>query len=189
MTQEEYAEEDSAQGAERSLSRRAMPLLLMLAAAALIGLFYLGWQHYGPSALNKSRFRLTGQQIEVTLTPDWIEGEIVTEVVREGALDEISLRDPEATVKIARAFKLHPWVKDVKRVSKHSDGTVRVNIKYRRPAGWVRVEGGHFAVDRQGILLPTNVARAVADRFPFIDIGETYPDFARRVLELEGVPA
>ncbi len=160
-------------------NRHITSILSLLAVGIFAGILYTGWQKYGNQVLHSGRFEIRKDNIQVTLPPDWIAGDIVDEVMRNGSLDEISLRDTEATVQIAQAFKLHPWIENVQLVSKDATGTVKVELRYRQLAGWVRVEGGHFAVDYTGILLPTNINHEVSERFAFIDVGKTYPDTPR----------
>lgn len=179
MSPKEPLDQDHEGLKSRPWNRHLTSILSLLAVGIFAGILYTGWNKYGNQVLHSGRFEIRKDKIQVTLPPDWIAGDIVDEVMRNGSLDEISLRDTEATVQIAQAFKLHPWIENVQLVSKDATGTVKVELSYRQLAGWVRVEGGHFAVDCTGILLPTNVNHDVSDQFAFIDVGNTYPDTPR----------
>ena len=107
--------------------------------------------------------------------PKWICSHIVDEVKRDGSLHEISLLDVQATRRIAEAFELHPWVKQVDHVSKHADGLVKVKLIYRRLVGWVKVERGHFPVDEDGNLLPMDVEVSAVRGYARIEVGDPWP--------------
>ncbi len=56
--------------------------------------------------------------------------------------------------RIATAFKLDPWVEEVTRVT-FGPGRIAVDLKFREPVAWVKLEGGQQIVDGQGRLLPS----------------------------------
>lgn len=158
--------------------------LLLLVAVGLVG--RLAHQKYYKRISSDSRF---DPVFQVTIAPEWIStdtDQIVDEVKRDGSLHEISLLDVQATRRIAEAFELHPWVKQVDHVSKHASGTVKVKLLYRRPVGMVKVkgryflgsagmekvEGGHFPVDEDGNVLPVDVDADVVGLYPRIEVGD-----------------
>ncbi|MEZ6110223.1 MAG: hypothetical protein R3C99_04295 [Pirellulaceae bacterium] len=127
----------------------AVVLLLALVAGA-----YFGWLHWGAVVMSDERFRLSADAIEITPPPAWIRADVKAEVVRDGLLGQLSLADPEATVKIARAFEAHTWVEHVERVTKRAPARVTVDLRYRRPIAMVEVPLGYWPVDASGVLLP-----------------------------------
>ena len=152
----------------------------------LLGLVFIGailfwsWKNYGKSIVSDPRFTLVADRIEVTPTPEWIGTDIVAEVIRDGSLERVSLLDLEATVEIKQAFAMHSWVESVERVSKHANGHVTVDLNYRQPVGMVKVvdpngRDGHFPVDGDGVLLPTDISRFSARQLARIEVGETWP--------------
>ena len=146
-------------------------LLLLVVVAGYVG--KLAWQQQRNRLFNHPRFV---PKFQVTPDkPDWIENDIVDSVIRDGSLDEISLLDEQATKQIAAAFEMHPWVRQVDHVSKHANGIVKVNLAYRRPAGFVKVDGGHFPVDADAKLLPVDVAISVVRGYPRIEVGAELP--------------
>ena len=172
---ESFADYENVSGPARFLKGRGWTATVSLIALLLLApLICVGWTKYG-RYVPADRFRLEAGNIDLTSVPDWIQSDIITEVMRDGSLDEVSLLDPEATVHIAQAFRLHSWVQDVKRVSKHADGHVEVELEYRQPVGMVKVKGGHFPVDGDGILLPPDLSVTAARRFARIEVGETWP--------------
>ena len=80
------------------------------------------------------------------------------EVIRDASLDSsLSTLDPELTMRVAQAFRLHPWVAKVQRVSKQYPAAVKVELVYRRPAAMVEVPGpALLPVDAEGVVLPTD---------------------------------
>ncbi len=90
--------------------------------------------------------------------PEWIHADLKAEVIRDASLDtSLSTLDPELTMRIAQAFRLHPWVAKVVRVSKHYPAAVKVELVFRRPAAMVEVPGpALLPVDAEGVVLPTD---------------------------------
>ncbi len=138
--------------------RRILALLLLV--AGLIGGGYYGWQQLGPQIVQGSEYVLQPEQIEIPPPPPWIRSDIRAETIRDGSLTGLSILDRELTVKIARAFGLHTWVEEVRRVSKTKEDQARVIVElvYRRPVAMVEVtmneHPGLLPVDVNGVLLP-----------------------------------
>ena len=107
-------------------------------------------------------YRLDPATIEISpAVPEWIHADLKSEVIRDASLDTgLSTLDPELTMRIAQAFRLHPWVAKVVRVSKHFPAAVKVELVYRRPAAMVEVPGpALLPVDAEGVVLPTDDSR------------------------------
>jgi len=139
--------------------RRVLPVLLLV--AGLTGGAYYGWQRVGPQIAQGPEYALETEQIEITpQPPPWIRADIRAETIRDGGLSDLSLLDRELTVKIARAFSLHTWVENVRRVRKEQANPPRVLVElvYRKPVAMVEVtmndRPGLLPVDVYGVLLP-----------------------------------
>ena len=146
-------------------------LILLLVGVSFSGKWI--WQSQQDHIRNLDRLKA---EYQVTPPkPNWIENDIVDAVIRDGGLDEISLLDTDATKRIADAFELHPWVKQVDHVTKHADGLVEVILTYRQPAGFVKVPGGHFPVDADAQLLPVDVVVSAVQWYPRIEVDASLP--------------
>jgi hypothetical protein len=136
--------------------RRAFVLLLLV--AGLSGGAYYGWQRVGPQITQGPEYLLEPERIEITPPPPWIRSDVRAETIRDGGLSGLSILDRELTVKIARAFSLHTWVEDVRRVRKEHPARVVVDLVYRQPVAMVEVtmndRPGLLPVDVHGVLLP-----------------------------------
>ena len=106
---------------------------------------------------------LTPDRVEITPIPDWIHTDIREEAFRDASLDEpLSILDENLVERIARAFSLHPWVEEVRRVRKRHPARLEIDLVYRRPVCMVVVPDGMHTVDIEGVLLP-------ADHFPPVE--------------------
>ena len=155
------------ESAPDGLAARLLPFLrhpyrrvfvVLLLAAGLTGAAYYGWQRVGPQVTQGPDYLLEPEQIEITPPPPWIRSDVRGETVRDGGLSGLSILDRELTVKIARAFGLHTWVEEVRRVRKEHPARVVVELAYRRPVAMVEVtmndRPGLLPVDMNGVLLP-----------------------------------
>jgi hypothetical protein len=135
-----------------------------------LGAVVFTWHKYGPQILQDDRFLVQPENIEITPTPPWIRTDLMDEVVRDGALERLSVHDRHLVEKVADAFAVHSWVDEVKRVRKQSgrptqqgDRTQEVKIvvelSYRRPIAMVEVvtnrQKGLVPVNADGVILPT----------------------------------
>jgi hypothetical protein len=117
---------------------------------------YAAWRMVATHVLAGPHYRLSSERISVTPPPAWIHRDIRAEVLRDGSLDgDVSILDDDLAQRIHKAFALHPWVAKVIRVTKQSPANVDVELVYRQPACMVEVPGGLYAVDREGVLLPS----------------------------------
>ena len=151
----------------------------VLVAAALVGVFgggaYLAWRRIGPRILRSPEYRVGPAQVEITPLPGWIHrnsGEFQAEVFRSPALDgPLSIMDDDLTERIAKTFKLHPWVAKVGRVTKQypNPASVKVELVYREPVCMVDVPGWAYAVDADGVVLPgEDFTSMEATRYPHL---------------------
>jgi hypothetical protein len=133
-------------------------LVVLLLVGGLIGGAYYGWQRLGPEVVQGPEYVLQPDQIQIPPPPPWIRSDIRAETIRDGGLTGLSILDRDLTVKIARAFSLHTWVEDVRRVRKEHPARVIVELVYRRPVAMVEVtmndRPGLLPVDMNGVLLP-----------------------------------
>ncbi len=129
-----------------------------IVAAVLIGASAFAWQKFGEQILQSPKYYLSTDNIQVTPPPDWIRADIAREVFRDGALEKIAVHDRELTNKVADAFSVHSWVKQVVQVRKFTDHVV-VELAYRQPVAMVEVvtngKKGLIPVDHRGVILPT----------------------------------
>ena len=115
------------------------------------------WEQVREHVVSSTDYRLDPASIEINPLPEWIHADLKAEVIRDASLDgTLSTLDPELTMRIAQAFRLHPWVAAVDRVSKQFPPAVKVELVYRRPVAMVEVPGpALLPVDAQGVVLPT----------------------------------
>ncbi len=132
-------------------------LLLVVAAALVYALSRalsgaVAWLH------RQSQYRLAFSDIElVRELPAWYRGgkrEFLARVRRSsGNSEHISLLEVRPD-RIATAFKLDPWVEEVTRVS-FAPGRIAVDLQFREPVAWVKLQRSQQLVDGQGRLLPS----------------------------------
>jgi hypothetical protein len=116
---------------------------------------FMAWQRWGATVLASPQYQLTVDAIEVTPQPVWIMRDVKSQVVTDVLLDQLSLLDPQVTIRVARAFEEHPWISKVRRVSKQVPARIVVELDYRQPIVMVEAIGGGFwPVDKDGVLLP-----------------------------------
>lgn len=152
--------------------------LVGLCIAVFCGLWYAAWRRVGEDVLLAKEYWLTQQDLEFTPPPEWIHRNVPAEVFRDASLDSpLSITDENLVRRLAEAFSLHPWVAEVRRVSKHYPARVEVELVYRRPVLMVQVPGGLLPVDEVGVLLPS-------DDFSPLEAVRDYP----RLVGVDTVP-
>lgn len=124
-------------------------------ASLTIGMFLI-WQQYGQRVIGQSDFVLSAEGINISPPPKWIRTDLASEAMVSGNLNNLNMRQPDVTVRVAQAFAMQSWVKRVVRVSKSYPGQVQVEIEYRRPVAMVEVTDGLSPIDSEGVLLPSN---------------------------------
>lgn len=145
----------------RRLVKAPAALSILWPALLILG-GYVTWHRWGAAHVGQDLYRVDPTQITVTPQPEYIRTNLVKTVYRDTAMDGLSLMDREATAKIASAFLMHPWVRNVTSVRKLPGGGVDVRLEYRRPVAMVQVfrtrDGARqkyfFPVDGSGVLLP-----------------------------------
>lgn len=168
----------------KSFWGQALSIGLLL--VAFLVLFVSLWRDHGAAVTPGVRQQLTAKNIEITPPPAWLQSNVKEEAVVRGSLSGLTMRDPEVTLRLAQAFRLHPWVADVRYVSKRSKSLVAVELVYRQPAALVEVEEvnqdgnwnpGLFAIDRDCILLPEEgLPPQMLSKLPRIYADKAWPD-------------
>ena len=147
----------------------------LIAAAVVIGLVLVGWSYawrtWGEPGTTGHDFLVTPEKISVTPPPGWIHSDVKTEVVKNGSLALLPLRDPQLVDKVSRAFAAHSWVASVKKVSKHYPARIEVELEYRRPVAMVEViwqgEPKLYFIDAASVILPSDdFEKEVAQKAP-----------------------
>ena len=143
-------------------------LAAIAVAAAAVAAGWLLWRQFGDRARADRAAVLMPADIELVGAADWITRDLKAEALRDASLDAgLPLDDPELARRLARAFDIHPWVREVVRVTlRHPAGAV-VEIRCREPVAMIAVPGGLLAVDADGIVLPSDDFTAEsAARYP-----------------------
>jgi len=122
----------------------------------LVGAPYFAWRRWGHYFVRPGDYRLTVDRIETTKKPNWIQADVVSEVVQQAQLEELTALDPKVTVKVGQAFALHPWVAKINFVTKAAGPKIIVDLTYRQPIAMVSAPNGFWPVDLDAVLLPTN---------------------------------
>lgn len=148
---------------DASLSSGAAGLIssTVILAGMIVAAFF-AWKHWAQPVINVGQYQLTPDNVQISSTPPWIRSDIKAEVFRDGSLSESSALETDLTPRIAHAFEMHPWVDEVRRVSKEAPANVIVDLVYRQPIAWVEVPEGMFGqqgqaalpIDSQSVLLP-----------------------------------
>ena len=131
------------------------PLMLIIGA-------YVAWDRWGADYIHGQFDGVEPSQIRITEPPEYVYSDIVQTVYDDTAMQGLSLLDTQATAKIASAFSTNPWIKHVNSVRKLPGGVIDVRVDYRKPVAMVYVpqhreivRDGFYAVDSEGVLLPT----------------------------------
>jgi hypothetical protein len=173
---------DGGQTTDDTASRRPLSLRVFLCILVICGLFvgmFAAWRWVGDRVAGDPSYFVSPENIEVTSPPDWIAKDITAEVAELLSSESLDIREPELTVRIARAFAMHPWVANVRRVSKRPPGRVIVELEYRCPIAVVEFaskEGSRwlYPIDAAGVLLPPqDFSQEQARKLCRINVGAT----------------
>lgn len=170
---------------------RGWTITVSSVAVILVGaLCYFAWSVVGPSLTTDPAFLLTLEKLEVPPPPEWIHADVKSEVFEKAQLNELSVLDPKATVKVYNAFAVHGWVAKVNRVTKQAGPKMIVELEYRQPVAMVEVydhdKWGLLPIDGRGVVLsPNDFSRNQAGSFlrvavdgamPLGDVGSNWGD-------------
>ncbi|NLE39990.1 MAG: hypothetical protein GX621_18385 [Pirellulaceae bacterium] len=128
--------------------------VMVLAVGILVATTFILWREVGDDLLASDDYQVAAEDIEISPLPDWIRTTDVRAQVFN-YLGPVSIMDKNAAERVANAFRLHPWVERVVRVSKHHPSEIRVELEYRRPVCLVQVSNDEvLPVDVRGVWLP-----------------------------------
>jgi len=128
--------------------------MVVAAAAALAG--WAAWSRLAEPVRSHSEQVLLPEAVEVVGVAPWVRCDVRAEALRNASLDAgLPLDDPELPRRLARAFDMHPWVRQVVAVNLRHPAAARVEIACREPVAMVGVKGGLLAVDGEGVVLPS----------------------------------
>ncbi len=138
-------------------------LALGLAVGVLVGLAWLGGRA-GTNVAPQSRYTVAFADIQTTAPVGQDRQTFLTEVRFLNDLPEtLQSVDPKLSDRLKAAFEKHPWVLAVDDVGVTKQGRIRVGLKFREPVLAVQIglrDSELRAIDRAGVLLPTNAATA-----------------------------
>ena len=149
--------------------RHGLGLFVFLAVAgSFAGGGYAIWRFVAPKVIAHADYQVSADRITITPPPSWIRTDLKRQVLESGGLEgPLSLLDADLNQRVAAAFGLHPWVAEVLRVEKSRPARVDVTLRYRKPVAMVEVPGGLYAVDEEGVLLPSEDFSPIeASRYP-----------------------
>lgn len=181
----------SLMAASQIFQGRGWTTIVAVVAVAGIGLLsWFAWSYMGPALTGGGRYALTPEMLSVPAPPEWIDADVQAEVYKQARLQEISVVDPQAAVKVYNAFAVHPWIAKVNQVSKVAGPKIVVDLEYRRPVAMVEVydnsQWGLLPIDGHGVVLSPSAfsgkhARsflriAVDGAMPIGDVGSNWGD-------------
>lgn len=149
-------EPESAAGFGRLVGEHRAGLgALAVAAVAAAGAWF-AWSRYGEQAAARPDSILFPEHITVEGMGPWVVCDLKTEALRNASLDGgLPLADAELPQRLERAFLMHPWICDVRRVDVRHPAAAVVEIQCREPVAMVSWQGGLLAVDSEGVVLPS----------------------------------
>lgn len=134
--------------------RAGLGAVAVAAAATVAG--WAAWSRLAEPVRSHHEQMLLPEAVEVTGVAAWVRSDVRGEALRNASLDGgLPLDDPELPRRLARAFDMHPWVRQVIAVSLRHPASARVEIACREPVAMVGVKGGLLAVDGDGVVLPS----------------------------------
>ncbi|MCE9629830.1 MAG: hypothetical protein K8S94_03805 [Planctomycetia bacterium] len=135
--------------------RAGLASIVVVAAAVLGG--WMAWSRLGERVRGDADLVLHADAIELEGVAPWIRGDLKLEALRDASLaDGLPLDDSELVRRLARAFAMHPWVREVVSVNVWHPAGARVQVRCREPVAMVGVPGGLLAVDAEGVVLPSD---------------------------------
>jgi hypothetical protein len=149
-------EPDSSPGVGEFLAthRAGLTALLVAGAAAVGG--WLAWSRYAAEAEAHPDSILVPEGITIEGVGPWVMCDLKTEALRNASLDAgVPLADAALPQRLERAFLMHPWVCDVRRVELRHPAAAVVELQCREPVAMVAWQGGLLAIDSEGVVLPS----------------------------------
>lgn len=134
--------------------RAGLGTLVVLAVA--VGLGWTAWSRLGDRVRGAADLVLVPETVVLEGVAPWIRGDLKMEALRDASLaDGLPLDDPELVRRLARAFDMHPWVREVLGVEVRHPAAAVIRVRCREPVAMVAVPGGLLAVDPDGVVLPS----------------------------------
>jgi hypothetical protein len=149
-------EPEAASGLGRFLHehRAGLAALAVAAGAAMGG--WLVWSRYASEAEARPDTMLFPEDVTVEGIGPWVVSDLRTEALRNASLDAgLPLADAQLPQRLERAFLMHPWVSDVRRVELRHPAAAVVELQCREPVAMVSWRGGLLAIDSEGVVLPS----------------------------------
>lgn len=135
---------------------------------------YWAWRKIGQRVAAGDDYQVTFDRVALIPPPEsvgWIRRDVRREALRDAGLDQAaSILDADLNERVAKAFRLHPWIAEVRRVTKRYPARVEVDVEYRRPAAIVVLSSeSWWPVDASGVVLPKDdFSPYEARRYPHI---------------------
>ncbi len=131
---------------------------LVLLALLTVGPYW-AWRQVGGRVAAGDDYQLTFDRVELLPAPasvGWIRRDVKREALRDAGLDQsASILDADLNERLAKALRLHPWVAEVRKVTKRYPARVEIEVEYRRPAAIVVLgSDAWWPVDATGVVLP-----------------------------------
>ena len=134
--------------------RAGLGALAVIAAAAVAG--WQLWLGSADAVRAHPDLVLFPEAVEVRGVAPWVRGDLRAEALRNASLDGgLPLDDPQLPQRLERAFTMHPWVRQVERVTLREPAAATIEVRCREPVAMVGVPGGLLAVDAEGVVLPS----------------------------------
>ncbi|MEX2186859.1 MAG: hypothetical protein WD875_08705, partial [Pirellulales bacterium] len=146
---------------------------LVLLALLTVGPYW-AWRHVGDRVAAGDDYQLTFDRVDLIPSPEsvgWIRRDVKREALRDAGLDETaSILSADLNERLAKALRLHPWIAEVRKVTKRYPARVEVEVEYRRPAAIVVLSSETWwPVDAGGVVLPKDdFSPYEARRYPHI---------------------
>lgn len=129
----------------------------VVVAVAALGLGWAAWSRLGERVRGSADLVLHPDAIDVAGVAPWVRADLKAEALRDASLDAgLPLDDPELVRRLARAFAMHPWVREVISVTVRHPAAAAVAVRCREPVAMVAVPGGLLAVDAEAVVLPSD---------------------------------
>lgn len=150
-------------GGAASLARRLVkPGLVLLAIAACAGGTVYGFARLGRHVRRHPSYVVARTDLALEQVPPWLPAEAVEGldlvVLEPDFPPYFSLLDPALCRRVAEAYERSVWVERVVRVEKRDPRAggerLRIRLRFRRPAAFVRHGGRLHLVDEEGVRLP-----------------------------------
>ena len=122
----------------RRLIKAPAALSILWPVLLIIG-GYAAWHRWGSIHVASQYSGIDPTLIQVSEPPPFVRTNVVKAVYRDTAMESLSMLDRQATAKIASAFSMHPWVRNVISVRKLPGGVIDVRLEYRTPVAMVHV--------------------------------------------------